>query len=102
MADRRTLIDGLKQTPTVDPEIERQFVFRNKPAKPAEAKEQTHAKPARSIARTPLSTRVRADLAAALKRASLERELNGAEPYFIGDILDEVLEPWLRNNGYIS
>ncbi|QDT53882.1 hypothetical protein Pan44_19080 [Caulifigura coniformis] len=102
MADRRSLVEGLKQTPAVDPEIERQFVFRNKTQKPAEPKEQAPAKPARALARTPLSTRIRADLSAALKRASLERELNGIEPYFIGDILDEVLEPWLRNNGYIT
>jgi hypothetical protein len=50
----------------------------------------------------PLTTRVRADFAAALKRASLERQLSGVLPNSLQDILDDALEPWLRANGYLS
>ena len=50
----------------------------------------------------PLTTRVRADFAAALKRASLERQLDGVIPNTLQDILEEALEPWLRSNGYLN
>ncbi len=45
---------------------------------------------------------MRGDLAKALKRASLERQLNGEYPNSLQDILDEALEPWLRNKGYLT
>ena len=54
-----------------------------------------------AIARAPLTTRVRADFAAALKRASLERQLKGVFPQTVQDILEAALEPWLRSNGYL-
>ncbi len=41
------------------------------------------------IARAPLTTRVRADFAAALKRASLERQLKGVFPQTVQDILED-------------
>lgn len=44
---------------------------------------------------------VRADYAAALKRASLERQLSGVQPNTLQDILEEALGPWLRANGYV-
>jgi hypothetical protein len=52
--------------------------------------------------RVPISTRVRADFAGALKRASLERQLEGISPNTLQDMLEEALEPWLKSNGYIS
>ena len=63
---------------------------------PPESKAQSAA-----VARSPLTTRVRADFAAALKRASLERQLKGVFPQTLQDILEEALEPWLRSNGYL-
>ena len=54
-----------------------------------------------TINRVPLSTRMRADFAKALKRASLERQLEGVEPNTLQDILEEAAEPWLKSNGYI-
>jgi hypothetical protein len=39
------------------------------------------------------------DYATALKRASLERQLQGILPNTLQDILEEALEPWLRNHG---
>ena len=52
--------------------------------------------------RSPISTRIRSDFAAALKRASLERRLAGTHPHTVQDILEEALEPWLRTNGYYT
>jgi hypothetical protein len=53
------------------------------------------------VRRVPLSTRIRAEFATALKRASLERQLNGIEPNTLQDILEQAIEPWLRDNGYV-
>lgn len=98
MAERRPLTEGLKslpQVPPVDPKLERDFVHG---AKAMPANEQRAASP---FARAPISTRIRAEYADALKRASLERQLNKVEPNTLQDILEEAIEPWLRNNGYI-
>ncbi len=106
MAERRTLIEGLKQPPPVEPAIERNFVFAGKPSPSGEETiNSIPSTPLPSIgttARAPLSTRIRSDYAAALKRASLERQLAKMAPHTISDILDEALEPWLRTNGYLS
>ncbi len=54
------------------------------------------------VNRVPFTTRIRADLAQALKRASLERRLQEVEPNQVQEILENALEPWLRANGYLS
>ncbi len=54
------------------------------------------------MSRTPISTRVRADFAIALKRASLERQLKAIEPNTLQGILEQAIEPWLKSNGYLS
>ena len=108
--ERRSLIEGLNPA-GVDRSLEKEFVYSGKPkppeappAAPAPAAETREGKgQSRSaINRMPLTTRVRADFAAALKRASLERQLNGVTPHTLQDILEEALEPWLRNNGYLK
>lgn len=102
MADRRPLVAGIKPTmPPVDSAIEKDFVYRKESPRDAVAKPATTATTA-SIARSPLSTRIRTDFAMALKRASLERQLKGIEPNTLQDILEEAVEPWLRNQGYIT
>ena len=53
------------------------------------------------VSRVPFTTRLRADLAHAVKRASLERQLQGFEPNTVQEILESALEPWLRANGYV-
>ena len=129
MAERRSLIEGLKPVPKVDPALEEQFVFNKKPQKPASTPRPDHdeaqpkpqpapvatlvqphqsdpqrekTQPLSTIGRTPLTTRVRSDIASALKRASLERQLAGVQPNTLQDILEEALEPWLRTNGYLK
>jgi hypothetical protein len=99
MAERRPLIEGLKELPpnnSVNPAVERAFVKGTL----TNVLEPKTANP--PLAKAPLSTRIRADFAAALKRASLERQLSGKEPNTLQDILEEAIEPWLRNNGHLA
>ena len=105
-------MEGLKPGNGVDPEVEARFVFAGKPkaddtesivavptaSEAREAKGQTGS----PVSRVPLTTRVRSDFAAALKRASLERQLGGVYPQTLQDILEQALEPWLRSNGYLN
>lgn len=104
MVERRSLTEGLKATPSVDPIIAREFIHSGKP--PAGNRQVTtlaSTDPAApTINRAPISTRIRADYATALKRASLERQLKGIEPNTLQDILEQAIEPWLRSNGYLS
>lgn len=114
MKERRSLVDGMasQQDNRVDRSIEEQFVRSGQAttADPvAQEQEQTTVpnppttrQNASTINRLPLSTRIRADYATALKRASLERQLNGTTPNTLQDILEEALEPWLVANGYIN
>lgn len=93
--DRRSLTEGLKATPPpIDATKEKSFVFGEK----GQAKQTGAA----LVNRAPLSTRIRADMFAALKRASLERQLKGQDPHTIIEIIEEAIEPWLRANGYLS
>jgi hypothetical protein len=111
MSDRRSLKEGLKTAGDIDRAVEEKFVFSGKPradqperpqAPHAPAAGSREAKGQGSVSRVPFTTRLRSDFAAALKRASLERQLNGQFPNTLQDILEEALEPWLRTNGYIG
>jgi hypothetical protein len=106
MGERRPLVAGLKSP---DPRAEKEFVYARKVADaPAETvpdaapEEAREGKGRASAGRLPLTTRVPADYAAALKRASLERQLSGQTPNTLQDILEEALEPWLRTHGYVK
>jgi hypothetical protein len=110
MAERRSLVEGVKKADAIDTSLEKEFVFGGQaragqpvqlpPAAPSREGKGGH--PATAISRVPLTTRVRSDFAAALKRASLERQLNGELPNSLQDILDDALEPWLRSHGYLN
>lgn len=104
MAERRSLAEGLKATPKVDSVVAREFVYQGKAenAPPVAAKPEAGPPPVPVINRVSLSTRIRDDFAKALKRASLERQLQGVEPNTLQDILEQAIEPWLRSNGYLS
>lgn len=96
MSDRRPLTAGVKPAhPPVDPAVEKQFVFAGTVRREAEPV-------APPVGRSPLTTRVRADFAAAIKRASLERQLAGTTPHTLQEILEEAIEPWLKQHGYIA
>lgn len=95
MGERRTLVDGLNEgPPPFDAGKEREFVYGGKDAPQPSS--------VAVLRRIPVSTRIRADFADALKRASLERQLKAIEPSTLQDILEEAIEPWLRSNGYLS
>ena len=126
MKERRSLIDGLK----VDPELkqlEEAFVFGVKrniespDVAPNEVKTMYSTEPIQELARKdsntvqleqrilpqmagriPVTTRCRPEIASALKRASLQRQLNGIEPYYVQDIMEIAIENWLLANGYAT
>lgn len=101
MSKRRSLADGVKPRKPSDPEKEAAFVFGG-----GEGRGSSSQTPPPTIkgeaARLPLTTRLRADLVKGLKRAALERQLDGVEPDTVQEILEEALEPWLRAHGYVK
>ena len=100
MAGRRPLTDGLKPpTPPIEREREKEFVYGENPSKESTSSPSPKAV---SLNRVPVSTRIRGDFAAALKRCSLERQLNGIQPNTLQDILEQAIEPWLKSNGYLG
>ncbi len=105
MTERRALVEGLTPAEGVDRTVEEQFVFGTPKAAhtaPTATESREDKGQGRSpVSRVPLTTRVRSDFAGALKRASLQRQLDGAFPNTLQDILEEALEPWLRANGYL-
>lgn len=101
MADRRPLTDGLKTKPDPQRAAEEDFVFGAK-AKANAAPELAAVTKVVPVNRVPFTTRIRGDLARALKRASLERQLEGVEPNQVQEILESALEPWLSANGYLT
>jgi hypothetical protein len=112
MAERRSLIEGIKPASNVDPSLEKEFVYGDQ-AKPNQTKPQPTSAPAseagegkgqtaNAVSRVALNTRIKTNIAAALKRASLERQLKGEVPNKLQDILEQALEPWLRSNGYLN
>ena len=50
----------------------------------------------------PVTVRLRPEVAAALKRASLERQLSGAEPNTQQEIVEQALKPWLEKEGVLA
>jgi hypothetical protein len=105
MAERRSLLEGMKNTPPpIEQHREKEFVYAGvkKDDKPAElAVVAAASSPTMNQARSPISTRIRSDFVTALKRASLERQLNKIEPNTLQDMLEEAIEPWLKSNGYL-
>lgn len=49
----------------------------------------------------PVTVRLRPEIAGALKRASLERQLEGEEVFTVQDLVEQALEPWLQDQGYL-
>ena len=102
MSDRRSLVEGLKAAPQADKAAEKAFVYNNKPgAAPLASPAAPITTSTTPLNRVPISMRMREDFAKALKRASLQRQLEGTQPNTLQDILEAAVEPWLRNNGYL-
>jgi hypothetical protein len=122
---RRPLVAGLKNSSKADPRKESEFVYGKKDRSPKAKQRTAPAEPekapppapppaelpsevipdataARPAGRASITTRLKADVAAALKRASLERQLAGLTPHTVQDIIEEVVEPWLKRHGYLK
>jgi len=95
---RRSLTEGIQELPTVDRNVEKAFVRGDAPAKTQNGTTTTTT----AVKRVHFSTRIRDDYFKALKRASLERQIDGIEPSTIVEILEQALGPWLESNGYLS
>jgi hypothetical protein len=131
MANRRSLIVGIKPEEDIDPDMAEDFIAGRKPrpaAKkasrpvaeapaplpletPAPPPPARHApaavsppapSPLTGVGRVPVGARFRTELAAALKRTSLERQLQGIQPNSVQDILEEALELWLHKHGLLK
>ena len=50
----------------------------------------------------PVTVRLRPEIAAALKRASLERQLAGTEPHTQQEVVEQALRPWLIREGFLE
>jgi hypothetical protein len=121
--ERRPLSSGVNAIPNVDPEAAQNFITqeRRPPPKPESAdlsvvperpfrsigsepprRRRSKATGVTPIGLIPVTVRLRPELAGALKRASLERQLAGEEPFSQQDIVEQAIEPWLRSNGYMS
>jgi hypothetical protein len=122
--ERRPLTVGMNTIPNADPEQVRRFVKAEPPPDSAHQPQQQDRRP--ELTRDPQSTtsskrrgrtkstgvtpvglipvtvRLRPDVAGALKRASLERQLAGEVMFTQQDLVEEALEPWLRENGYLE
>ncbi len=74
------------------------------PKPPAAKRPDVHSGPPRLLATllVPVTVRLRPEVASALKRASLERQLHGVETYTQQDIVEEALLPWLRAEGLLE
>lgn len=114
--ERRPLVEGLRTLAPEQKAAEEAFVFgesrnSNEPAKPRPvasghgeqgAAPDRHALLPQMYNRVPITTRARPEVASALKRASLERQLAGTAPFYVQDILEAALETWLRDNGHLE
>ncbi len=106
MAQRRSLTTGLGLPNPVDAAVAQEFVYggADAPARPERKAPTPQPSPPTPPKRhrVSITTRIREDFAAALKRASLERQLGGIEPSSLQEILEQAIEPWLKDNGYWS
>ena len=124
MKERRSLVDGLNPVTPEQKEREKAFVYgdssdseaqeteaveqttQNQPPSAPSAHEHVPSRDSRLLpqfaGRVPITTRTRPEVASAVKRASLTRQLDGVVPYSVQDIVEEALELWLLTNGYLE
>jgi hypothetical protein len=99
MADsRRSLVEGITSPVAAgDRSKEAEFLSAAKSSNGAKAMQAA----ANAATGAPLNTRIDPTIATALKRASLERKLDGIEPNSQREIIEQALAPWLRAHGYL-
>ena len=121
MNDRRPLSAGFSALPDIDPDTARAFVTQEPKANPVAERLTTVNRPERGepdrirkpfkktkphgiapIGLIPVTVRLRPEVAGGLKRASLERQLAGEDLFTQQDLVEQLLEPWLRDHGFLA
>ncbi len=124
MGKRISLVDSMDRDKEVlDPVVEQNFLKYGTASAPETGRPEVPRRPsARTVERSPeqepvrrarpskvapvglipVTVRLRPEIAGALKRASLERQLSGEELFTQQDIVEQALEPWLRQEGLLS
>ncbi len=125
--ERRPLTTGIHAVPNANPDAVRRFVTQEAHSsysgesrevplvpRPVELRPSTEmpttvsSRPRKKSAGVipvgliPVTVRLRPELAGALKRASLERQLAGEEAFTQQELVELALEPWLKSAGYID
>lgn len=110
MTERRFLVEGVKESSKLT-KHEEEFIYGDKRSSDlSQSTTTSNPAPAPSApdspilpqmtGRIPVTTRCRPEVASAIKRVSLQRQLAGVEPYTVQDIMEEALEHWLALNEY--
>ncbi len=97
MAERRSLTTAIKPVLNADPEAVREFVTQERKSN-AGMKPSVGTRTFQPVGLIPITVRLRPEIAGALKRASLERQLAGAEVFSQQDIVEHALATWLNEN----
>ena len=127
--ERRPLTTGLHAIANADPSAVRQFVTQEQPPASSDTpaalsvatdsrvsaprlgvntgispngKQRRKAPGIAPVGLIPVTVSLRPELAGALKRASLERQLAGEEDFTQQELVEQALEPWLKSLGYIE
>jgi len=122
--ERRPLSSRVNVVPNADPEAVRRFVTGEPPPVPllaipdsapptsedrspspvpsAAPRKRAKAAGVLPVGLIPVTVRLRAEIAGALKRASLERQLGGVAVFTQQELVEAALEPWLRCHGYLD
>ena len=106
MAERRSLSTAIQSVPNADPVAVRAFVTqeaKSAQASPEGVKSQTVVSASfQPVGLIPITVRLRPEIAGALKRASLERQLAAADFFSQQEIVERALAAWLRENGCLN
>lgn len=97
MTNRRSLVEGISPDQSVSvpvPDVEKKFVSAGK-LPSVEEPETSTSSPIQATVLVPLSTRINPEISKALKRASLERRLEGKPCSTVQEIVDAALQSWL-------
>jgi len=104
MAERRTLSQRVQSPNHADPEVVRSFVTQQPPTEPV-AKGLPDLMPAVSsqhnsypVGLIPITVRLSPEIAGALKRVSLERQLARADYFSQQEIVERALKTWLQQH----
>lgn len=100
MTLRRSLVSNVGDLGDMQREKLREFVTQETVEKQTSSspKETGTSRPRGMVA---ITVRLRPEIASGLKRASLERQLSGTKIFTQQDLLEMVLEPWLRSEGFL-